>query len=87
MTTDAGKLEDQISEIIREALQVEVPASDSDLIDLGLLDSLAIVSLIAEIELAFGFELPLDDFDVEHFRTVERIAAFLAAGLANEGAA
>ncbi|MGH9110838.1 MAG: acyl carrier protein [Acidimicrobiales bacterium] len=85
--TYASDLEGRIVALIRDTLQIEVPATGSDLIDLGLLDSLAIVSLIAEIELSFGFELPLDDFDVEHFRNVERMAAFLATSLANEGAA
>jgi D-alanine--poly(phosphoribitol) ligase subunit 2 len=72
-------LKERVGTIIRDALNVEVPAPDTDLIDTGLLDSLALVSLIAEIEADFGIELPLDDFDVERFRSVERIAEFLAA--------
>ena len=68
-----------VSALIRDALQVEVPAYDTDLIDTGLLDSLALVALITELEAAFGFDLPLDEFDLESFRTVERIAAMVAA--------
>ena len=68
----------RISGVIRDALGVEVPAPDTDLIDTGLLDSLAIVSLITEIEQEFGFQLPLDDFEVDAFRTVDRIADFVA---------
>ncbi len=68
----------RISGIIRDALGVEVPSADTDLIDTGLLDSLALVSLITEIEQDFGFQLPLDDFDVDAFRTVDRIAEFVA---------
>jgi acyl carrier protein len=71
-------LTERITSIIREALAVEVPSPTTDLIDGGLLDSLAMVSLIVEIEAEMGIELPLDDFDPDHFRTVERMAAFVA---------
>jgi D-alanine--poly(phosphoribitol) ligase subunit 2 len=65
--------------LIRDALSVDVPDGDTDLIDSGLLDSLALVTLIVEIEDEFGVEVPLDDFDVDRFRSVYRIADFLAA--------
>jgi D-alanine--poly(phosphoribitol) ligase subunit 2 len=68
----------RISNLISDALNIEITAVDVDLIDTGLLDSLALVTLITEIEQEFGYELPLDDFDVERFRSVERIADFLA---------
>jgi D-alanine--poly(phosphoribitol) ligase subunit 2 len=76
--TGEEQLEGAVTELIRDVLQVEVPTADTDLIESGLLDSLALVSLITELELEFSFQLPLDDFDVERFRTVERIAAFVA---------
>jgi D-alanine--poly(phosphoribitol) ligase subunit 2 len=68
---------ERIRRLIQEALGVEEPAPETDLIDSGMLDSLALVSLITEIERDFGFELPLDDFDVENFRSLERMAAFV----------
>jgi acyl carrier protein len=69
--------QDRIAALIRDALGVEVPAHDTDLIETGLLDSLSIVSLITEIEGELGFQFPLDDFDIERFSSVERIAAFV----------
>ncbi len=68
----------RIISLIGDALNVEVAAPDMDLIATGLLDSLALVTLITEIEREFAYELPLDDFDVERFRSVERIAHLLA---------
>jgi D-alanine--poly(phosphoribitol) ligase subunit 2 len=67
----------QIMDLIRNRLSVEVPAANTDLIASGLLDSLALVTLITALEEAFACELPLDDFDLERFRSVERIAEFL----------
>lgn len=72
----------RITDLIRDRLSVEVPAADTDLIESGLLDSLALVMLITALEEAFACELPLDDFDLERFRSVERIAEFLrSAGM------
>ena len=42
--------------------------------DSGLLDSLALVTLLFEVEQEFQVEIPLDSLDVENFRTIERIA-------------
>jgi D-alanine--poly(phosphoribitol) ligase subunit 2 len=68
---------ERVQLLIRDALSVDVPDGDTDLIESGLLDSLALVTLIVEIEQEFGVELPLDDFDVNRFRSVQRIAEFL----------
>ncbi len=65
--------------LIRDRLSVDVPGADTDLIDSGLLDSLALVMLITGIEETFLCELPLDDFDIDRFRSVERIVEFLQA--------
>jgi D-alanine--poly(phosphoribitol) ligase subunit 2 len=80
------ELEARIADLIRDALQVEVPAADADLIESGLLDSLAVISLITEIEAAFSFELPLDEFDIESFRSVARMAELVSAHTAGKTA-
>jgi acyl carrier protein len=70
-------LEQQIAGLVRDVLQIEVTSSDDDLIAGGMLDSLGVVTLIAELEVDLGYELLLDEFDIESFRTVRRIAAFV----------
>lgn len=71
-----------IVDLIRDRLSVDVPASDVDLVESGLLDSLALVMLIAAIEETFACELPLDNFDLENFRSPARICDFLhSAGI------
>lgn len=78
----------RITELIRSRLTVEVPAVDTDLVESGLLDSLALVMLITALEEVFACELPLDDFDLDRFRSVERIAEFLrSAGILEVGGA
>jgi acyl carrier protein len=73
---------ERIARLIRESVGVDVPSHDADLIDSGLIDSLALVSLLAEIEREFGFELPLDTLEVDDFRTVESAASFVEAAFA-----
>ncbi len=67
----------RLTELVRDRLGVEVPTPDTDLVDTGLLDSLALVTLIVGIEDTFGCRLPLDDFDLDRFRSIEAMAAFL----------
>lgn len=74
MSTDVTA---QISELIRDQLSIDVPAPDTDLLESGLLDSLALVMLITALEDAFACELPLDDFEIDQFRSVEQIVGFL----------
>ena len=83
---EGSVLDERIAALVREVLQIEVRSRDDDLLAGGLLDSLGIVTLIAELEITLGYELMLDEFDVEDFRTVGRIAAFVAAGPQPEGA-
>ena len=73
---------ERIARLIREGVGVDVPSPNTDLIETGLLDSLALVSLLAEIEREFGFELPLDTLEVDDFRTVESAASYVEAAFA-----
>jgi acyl carrier protein len=75
---DGGSTSDRVLLLIREVLSVDVPDSHTDLVEADLLDSLGLVSLIVEIEHEFQLELPLDDLDVDQFRSVERITELLA---------
>lgn len=70
--TDAGVLE-----LIQDRLNVDIAEVDVDLIETGLVDSLALVMLITALEEHFACELPLDDFDIENFRSVRRITEYL----------
>ena len=73
--------------LIRDVLQVEVPGPDADLVAEGLIDSLALVSLIAEVELEFGIRLPIGEFDLSRFRSAEQIAAVVAELVPDQHAA
>ena len=81
MPSDAV-LNDEVRRLFREVLTIDVPADDTDLIEGAILDSLALVELLFEIERRMGISLVLDDLEIENFRTVERIADVIGSARA-----
>lgn len=77
------EVRDRIAGLVRAALNVEEIETDADLIGSGLMDSLSLVALITDIEEDFGIELPLDDFDIESFRSIDSIADFVSPVLSS----
>jgi D-alanine--poly(phosphoribitol) ligase subunit 2 len=76
--SDVAAITQRTVDLIRDVLQVEVPAPETDLVDAGLIDSLALITLITEIELEFAIQLPMGDFDLSRFRSAEQMAAIVA---------
>ncbi len=68
----------RIQGLFEEALSIRAPAPDADIVESGLLDSLALVTLLFEVEQEFDVQIPLDSLEVEDFRTIERIARLVA---------
>ena len=65
-----ARVSDEISAVFRTVLSVDPPAPDVDLISTGLLDSLAIVGLVTELEVRCGVRIPLDRIDLPSIRTI-----------------
>ena len=67
----------RIQRIFEETFDVSAPAPQTDIIEAGLLDSLGLVTLLFEIELRFGTEIPLESLEIDDFRTIENIARLI----------
>ena len=70
------------TERVRDYIQRELSrgrevSADDSLLELGILDSLAIVKLVTFIEDDFDIEIPDSDFDPECFETVSAIAELI----------
>jgi acyl carrier protein len=50
---------------------------DEDLLGAGILDSLAILQLVAYIEDEFGFKIPDEDVVFENFQSIDALAGYL----------
>jgi acyl carrier protein len=68
---------DRVQRLFVETLNVEVPSPDADLIEGGLLDSLALVELLFALEREFAVTIALENLDIDTFRSVRTIAQFV----------
>ena len=67
----------ELTRIFAEVTGTEPPAPDADLIEGGLLDSLALVELLFAIEQELATQIPPERLEVERFRTLERLAELI----------
>jgi len=74
MMFEATTLQDHITMLFSERLSIDVPDSNTDLMEAGLLDSLAFVELLLLLEHEFGMEITVDNLEIDNFRTVAKIA-------------
>ena len=81
-TMDTTRLEQELIDLFRDELALEIDSVSQELFVDGLLDSLSFVRLLSELESRYGVEVPLHDMDAETFSTIEKIAAYVQAGSA-----
>jgi acyl carrier protein len=74
----ADETVNRIESLLREVLAIAPDGIDEDLIESGLLDSMALVELLHAIEQEFAVELPLEDLDVDLLRSVRGIASYVS---------
>ena len=77
----APDLQGRIVRLFAERLNLEIPSAETDLFESGALDSMGFVELLAQIEREFGVEVALGDIEMDTFRSITRIAEFVAARL------
>ena len=74
---DRATLLDQLLRYVKEDLETGVPSElitpDSQLLELGVLDSVRTARLLAHIRSAYGIRIPPLHMTGEHFRTLRKI--------------
>ena len=81
----AASLHDRISNIFIEHLHIQPPSPDIDLIEKGMIDSLTLVDLLAHLEQEFSIRIPLNELDLNHFRSIARISEFIQTQISDAG--
>jgi acyl carrier protein len=74
-----AEVSERVQRIFVDALNIQVPSEDTDLIESGYIDSLALVELLLAIEREFSVTIPLDELEIDSFRNVRRISELVAA--------
>jgi acyl carrier protein len=77
---ETERLREQVAAVFADVLKIKVPTYETDLLATGLLDSLGFVNLLLELEQRFGVRVEMEAIEPDHFRSIERIAAFVAGG-------
>lgn len=73
-------VEKRITSWFLAKLNLEIPFPEMDLFETGVLDSLAFVELMLHLEQEFGLKITLEQLEMDNFRSVARIGAFLLNG-------
>jgi acyl carrier protein len=80
--SEADALIARLSALFAETFHIEAPSANTDLLEDGLLDSLQLVELLAQLEQRFGIQIRIDEVELDDLRTLGRIARMLAANSA-----
>ena len=64
-----------------ELLGGQTVGEDNELLSDGMVDSVGMVRLVAFIEDQFGFQVPPEDFIIDHFRTINSLSEYLSTSL------
>lgn len=78
---DLMSLQQNITGIFEERLNLIVPSPADDLFASGTLDSLLFAELLFQLEVEYGIRIPLEELELEDFQSIEKIAAFVAQRL------
>jgi acyl carrier protein len=76
--TTTGSLQAELSDLFANVLHVQVPSPDTDLLATARLDSVGMVELLLQLEKRFGLRVEMQGFEIDHFRSLRAIAAFVA---------
>ena len=52
-------------------------SNDDDLLDMGILDSMAIMQLVAHLEAQYGITIPTEEIDPANFESINSLVAFI----------
>jgi len=74
---DTLAIQQQVTAMFSEKLNLDVASAETDLIETGLLDSLALVELLVQLEESFDVSISTDDLELENFRSITSIALFV----------
>lgn len=68
-----AQLANEIAELIKEKLLVEVSSPEEDLLVEGVLDSLTLIQLLIHLEERFRITISLEELEIEDLRSIGSI--------------
>jgi len=74
---DDAQRREEVRTLLRRHLHVIAPDEEADLVASGVVDSLKLVELFLVLERKFRIQVTLDEMDLDDFRSVASIAAYV----------
>lgn len=70
---------ERLGALFSERFQIQVPSTDTDLLETGILDSLQLVELLLQLEKDFGYRIDIETMELDDLRTLARLARAVIA--------
>jgi len=67
-------VERQLLTLVSKQVNVAIESAEMDLIEMGVIDSLALVDLLLQIEKEFGVQISLAELEIDDLRSVAGLA-------------
>lgn len=83
--SDTAAVEARIARILATSLHLDIPSPEIDLFETGAVDSLTFVELLLSLEREFDIRVSLEELELDRFRSIERIAEFVATQISLDG--
>jgi acyl carrier protein len=81
IATDQSTIRDAIRHFVQSATRTPLLDDDANLFESGIVNSLFAIQLMTFLEREFDIEVTPDDLDIEHFKSLNATAAFVAGKL------
>lgn len=75
---DLRPIVERLLALFVDELNIVVPTDDTDLLNGGLLDSLALVEVVVRVEQLFGLTVDFEELEIDTFRSIRSIAELIA---------
>ncbi len=85
--TEHAQLQQRLTDLFADTLNLEVPSVETDLVESGVLDSLTLIDLLLSLEQEFGVKISLEDVAIDNFRSISSITQFVAGSGSYKAAA
>ncbi len=76
--TEHAQLQQRLTDLFTNTLNLEVPSVEADLVETGILDSLTLIDLLLSLEQEFGVKISLEEVAIDNFRSIASITQFVA---------
>jgi len=76
--TEHAQLQQRLTDLFTNTLNLEVPSVETDLVETGVLDSLTLIDLLLSLEQEFGVKISMEEVAIDNFRSIASITQFVA---------